>query len=376
MKLNNFQNYILPLFLLISVWMNVSAQAPQTMSYQAVVRDNNSQLLQNTPVGMRVSILKGSTGGAVVYTETQTPSTNTNGLITIEIGGKPGFDTIDWGSDSYFVKIEIDISGGTNYTIISTSQLLSVPYALYARRAGNTAQLQAQLEDIAVESGARVRDIDGNLYKVVTIGSQVWMAENLRTTRFNNGVPVTLITDEETWSKATSPAYCWYNNDSTTYAGVYGALYNFRINVWGSGYNVCPAGWHIPSQQEYGEMISYLHDAGFGYDDNTLLVLGTKMKLAKSLASTGNWQKSTVEGAPGNTDFPYKRNITGFSLQPGGYRAGGFHDLGQKAYLWTSSFVGTSSGPAYNYSISFDYAVMGLYSSDKIAGFSIRCVKD
>jgi uncharacterized protein (TIGR02145 family) len=364
--------------LLPFVTTHVLAQTPQKMSYQAVVRDNNNELLQNQPVGMRFSILKGSTEGAVVYTETQTPATNINGLITIEIGGQPGFSEIDWGSDSYFAKIEIDPVGETNYTIASTSQLLSVPYALYAQKAGNTTQLQVRMDALAVESGARVKDIDGNFYKVVTIGSQVWMAENLRVTRFNNGAPITLVISDATWSNTTLPAYCWYNNDSTTYAGIYGALYNFHVNVTSTfRHNVCPAGWHIPSQEEYNTMLYYLYSTGFSYDDDTQFILGTKIKVAKSLASTGNWKASTIEGTPGNTDFPYKQNVTGFALQPAGYRLNGFHESGQGAYLWTSSSVGLSSHPnAFNGSISYNSPNADIYNSNKRAGFSIRCVRD
>ena len=122
----------------------VFAQTPQKMSYQAVVRKTNGDLVKSSSIGMRVSILRGSTTGAVVYQEIYNPNpqTNVNGLVSIEIGsgavlsGK--FDTINWGSNSYFIKIETDPVGGSSYTITSTSQLLSVPYALYAAKSGNS----------------------------------------------------------------------------------------------------------------------------------------------------------------------------------------------------------------------------------------------
>lgn len=113
------------------------AQAPQRMSYQAVIRNNLDALVTNHAVGMRISILKDATP---VYVETQTPTTNTNGLVSIEIGGgnivSGTFANIDWSAGTYFIKTETDPSGSTNYTIIGTSQLLSVPYALFAKRAG------------------------------------------------------------------------------------------------------------------------------------------------------------------------------------------------------------------------------------------------
>ena len=114
---------------------SVFAQTPEKMSYQAVIRNSSDALVTNTQVGMQISILQGSASGTVVYTETQTPTTNVNGLVSMEIGSGAGFSTIDWANDIYFIKTETDPTGGTNYTIIGTSQLLSVPYALHAKTA-------------------------------------------------------------------------------------------------------------------------------------------------------------------------------------------------------------------------------------------------
>jgi len=116
---------------------SVIAQSPQKMSYQAVVRDANGKLVTSHAVGIKVSILQGSVSGSSVYSETQTTTTNANGLISIEIGGGTGFNAIDWANGSYFIKTETDPTGGASYTISGTSQLLSVPYALYAKTAGN-----------------------------------------------------------------------------------------------------------------------------------------------------------------------------------------------------------------------------------------------
>jgi hypothetical protein len=119
---------------------SVFAQAPQKMSYQAVIRDNSNALVTSQIVGMQISILQGSANGTAVYSETQIPTTNTNGLVSIEIGGGTvvlgSFSTIDWANGPYFIKTETDPAGGTTYTITGTSQLLSVPYALYAANAG------------------------------------------------------------------------------------------------------------------------------------------------------------------------------------------------------------------------------------------------
>ena len=116
--------------------ITIQAQAPQKMSYQAVIRNASGNLVASTPVGVKISILQGSVAGTPVYVETHNLSTNGNGLLTMEIGGGNAqtgiFSTIDWSNGPYFVKNETDPNGGSNYTISGTSQLLSVPYALYA----------------------------------------------------------------------------------------------------------------------------------------------------------------------------------------------------------------------------------------------------
>ncbi len=121
------------------------AQSPEKMSYQAVIRNSSDALITNTGIAMQISILQGSASGTAVYTETQTPTTNSNGLVSIELGGgtvvSGNFSTINWANGPYFVKIETDpdgATGGISYTITGTSQLLSVPYALYAKTAGST----------------------------------------------------------------------------------------------------------------------------------------------------------------------------------------------------------------------------------------------
>lgn len=128
--------YIFFLFLFCS---GLYAQTPQKMSYQSVIRNNSGVLVTNINVGIKISILQGNISGTVVYSETHLVLTNTNGLASLEIGGgnvvSGNFATVNWSNGPYFVKTEIDTTGGTNYTISGTSQLLSVPYALLSEKA-------------------------------------------------------------------------------------------------------------------------------------------------------------------------------------------------------------------------------------------------
>ena len=121
------------------------AQTPQKMNYQAVIRNGSNGLLTLTPVGMQISILQGSTTGTAVYVETQTPITNANGLVSLEIGsgtiGTGTFEGIDWAAGPYFIKTETDPTGGTDYSITGTSELLSVPYALHTETAATATKL-------------------------------------------------------------------------------------------------------------------------------------------------------------------------------------------------------------------------------------------
>jgi hypothetical protein len=132
---------ILSILTAVILTASVFAHPPEKMSYQSVIRNSSNQLITSHTIGMKISILQGSATGAAVYVETQTPSSNANGLVNIEIGGGTivtgTFSGIDWSAGSYFIKTETDPTGGTNYTITGTSQLLSVPYALYSKSTAN-----------------------------------------------------------------------------------------------------------------------------------------------------------------------------------------------------------------------------------------------
>jgi len=162
--------------LLAAVILTASAfaQAPEKMSYQAVVRDAGNALVTDQAVGMQIIILQGFTSGTAVYVETQTPNTNINGLVSIEIGSgtvvSGAFNTIDWSDGPYFIKTETDPTGGTNYTITGSSELMSVPYAIHANTADSIVggDTDTQLDSVGVTNlgfvaGAHTVDTDTQL---------------------------------------------------------------------------------------------------------------------------------------------------------------------------------------------------------------------
>jgi hypothetical protein len=127
------------LLLFVLATVSILAQAPEKMSYQAVLRDASNVLLMNQEVGMQIRILQSTITGTAVYIERQTATTNINGLVSIAIGSgtsSDDFSAIDWSAGPYFIKTAIDPSGGSSYSITGTSQLMSVPFAMYAKTSG------------------------------------------------------------------------------------------------------------------------------------------------------------------------------------------------------------------------------------------------
>ena len=146
--------------------------------------------------------------------------------------------------------------------------------------------LEAQvtlMNSILLDAGysGTVKDIDGNIYKTLKIGNQIWMTENLRTQNYNDGTPIPLVIDSmipDGWAGLTAPGYCWYANDSAMYASPHGALYNYYVVADTNSHNVCPVGWHVPSDIEWTSLTDYLTNNGFGHG-------GNGSDIAKSMAS-------------------------------------------------------------------------------------------
>jgi len=168
-------------------------------------------------------------------------------------------------------------------------------------------------------SAASVTDADGNIYSTVSIGKQVWMKENLKTTKYNDGTPIPNITDYTAWEALSTPSYCWYNNDAASYKAYYGALYNwYAVNTG----KLCPTGWHVPIDIEWTILTTYLGGNG---------VAGGKLK-----------ETSTIYWWSPNTGAT---NETGFTALPGGERNydGSYLDVGSYGRWWSSTAIRTST---------------------------------
>lgn len=194
-----------------------------------------------------------------------------------------------------------------------------------------------------------VTDIDGNIYKTVKIGNQWWMAENLKTTRCNDGTSIPFVTDNTAWSNLTTPGYCWYSNDQVTYGNIYGALYNWYTVQTG---NLCPDGWHVPADAEWTNLTEYL-----GGDS----IAGGKIK-----------ETGITHWANPNTGAT---NETGFSALPGGSRSDyGFGFINTNVLWWSATEYDTNLA-WYRFMYHYTTSVYKYYRSKKL-GFSVRCIKD
>ncbi len=578
--------------------LGLLAQVPQTISYQAVIRDADNNILANQPVGMQISIVHGSAIGSVVYSETHTLTTNENGLLEVEIGAGAGFATIDWANGPYFIKTYTDPSGGSNYSLTTTSQFITVPYAAHARRAeiisgeipeadplftaafdidnaqtGDLIQFDGEkwikvpsdfsepnhahpgatetengfitAEDkikldrlqnsdgsetivvsgteiivtgegtadmpyiigftdgiplgemrywdgsewIAIPPGetdmvlticngvpvwgpcsgkavvnvlgvtnitkttasvnanvvndggsevtergicystnsnpttadnkipagtgigtfsanltgllpqtfyyvrgyainsqgtsysdqigfttegvdfSSVSDADNNVYRTVTIGSQQWMAENLKTTKYTDGTDILNLTGIDDWNYTFEGAYVLYNNDYDI-GNIYGAMYNWYALDRG----ICPVGWRPPTEADWTELTNYIiNNYSFGG-----MSVGKALKSCRQVNSPlGGGCSTSAHPRWDSHDTSFGTDNFGFSALPGGNRAGdGIHysGLGYWSFWWSH----TASGPDHATARTL-YRESNVFPSSnhhKRHGFYVRCLKE
>lgn len=221
-----------------------------------------------------------------------------------------------------------------------------------------------------IQAKDTLTDADGNVYTAVTIGNQVWTVENLRTTKYNDGAPIPLVTDRSEWvacGDSSRPACCWYENDNSN-KEKYGVLYNwYAVN---SG-KLAPKGWHVPSDSEWTELEKYLIKNGYNWDKTK-----EGQKIAKSMAAKTDWASNDDSGTIGN-DLS-KNNRSGFSALPGGFRLdrGYFYDIGCHGYWWTTTEYNASfvwRRALYNDKINL---IRNHGTLQKGSGFSVRLMRD
>ena len=205
-----------------------------------------------------------------------------------------------------------------------------------------------------------VTDIDGNEYKTVKLGNQVWMAENLRTTRYADGTTIPLGTS-------------YYPDNDSANVTDYGYLYNWAAVMKGASSSeanpsgvqgICPDGWHVPSDAEWTELTYYVK--------SQYVCGGDEDNIAKALASEVGWNNDTANCAVGNN--PSANNATGFSARPAGYYLGNYYTFGSIANFWSATQY--NSNLACSRYLDYDIANANRDLNNKNNGYSVRCIRD
>jgi uncharacterized protein (TIGR02145 family) len=247
------------------------------------------------------------------------------------------------------------------YTILSITLLTACK---------KESSVQDNKNTISTSTENTIKDIEGNTYKTVKIGTQTWMAENLKVSKYNNGISLPNITDSAAWSKKTIGAYCNYDND--TFIGeIYGKLYNWYTIA---SNNICPTGWHVPSQKDWQKLI---HNLG---GDSTIASFTTNWQNAmdtivyNKLRETGSTHWFSEYFQYYNKDAT---NTSGFTALPAGYKIDSYEGLNYATIWWSSTIENGQINPPIidieEKRLFFDSEPINSY---KNAGFSIRCIKD
>ena len=302
------------------------------------------------------------TGAALTTTEATaiTPSSATaGGNVTDAGGGTVSARGVCWGTAEHPTIIADSKTTNGTGTGSFTSSLTGLAngtvyyYRAYATNSSGTTYGQEY------HFITPVADIEGNVYQTVKIGTQVWMAENLKTTKYNDDAAIPIVTENADWIALTTDAYCWAQNNETTYKPLYGALYNWYAVETGK---LCPTGWHMPTDAEFITMEVSL---GMTQVDAS----GTEFRgtdQGKQMKSTTGW----AEGENGT-------NTSGFTALPAGYRAYGTgisEGLGLITYWWTATM--TDQDIAVYRRLDGDSDQVYRLGTYKRAGKSVRCVKD
>ena len=306
-------------------------------------------------------------GEDIQFTTLLLPSATTGAASSVTSASATLEGTVNANNSSTTVTFEYGLTTGYGLTVTatqspltgSTSTPVSAPttglspsttyhFRVKAASAGGTVYGNDATFDTPA-SPVTVSDFEGNIYNTVIIGTQEWMAENLKATKFNDGSAIPLVTDNTAWSNLTTPGYSWYNNDMASYRDIYGTLYNwFTVNTG----KLCPTGWHVPTDPDWTTLTTYL---------GGISVAGGKLKEA----GTTHWA-SPNEGAT---------NETGFTALPGGnrYFNGAFEYVGSIGDWWSASGIDPTN--ALSRGMYHHISSVSIDNHDNRIGFSIRCIK-
>jgi len=256
--------------------------------------------------------------------------------------------TTETGTTGVFTSAMTNLTAGTKYYVRAyATNTLGTSYG-------------SEVSFTTLDAPVDITDIDGNVYHSVTIGTQTWMVENLKTTKYRDGESITNPTAVADWAAAGFGAWCDYENTPAN-GTKYGHLYNwYAVN---DNRNIAPVGWHVPTDAEWTTLINYVSAN-----------LGTSLSVAKALAATTDWTTDSGSGTIGNNLA--LNNATSFSALPGGYRDGdgSFSSLGIYGNWWSSTEYSTS----YAWCRTMNYGYSDVYRGygNKASGFSVRCVRD
>jgi uncharacterized protein (TIGR02145 family) len=376
---------------------------PQKVNYQAVALTAGGQTVKNQAIKLRLSIVDSSATGTVLYTETHQPTTDGAGQFSVFLGGGTAtlgtFSNIAWsnGKDK-FLKAEADVTGGTNYVLMGTSQIVSVPYALAAGSLVDSSKVTAQdgtqwslivgpngpsWQQISGPGGLNMNypcpgmptvSYGGQTYNTVQIGTQCWFKENL-----NVGTMVPSIIGDQT-NNGLFEKYCYADdlNNCNIYGGIYqwAELVNYKngaslysdltIPLNGNVQGICPIGWHIPSDAEWCILSQFLDPIV-----NCSLIYSWSGNNGGLKSSSNLWLQPN-QGAT---------NSSGFSAEPGGYRGHTgvftpitFNRMGVFSGFWTCTELPTTTA-IMRY---FEYWGPSINRNNypKWFGLSARCIKD
>jgi uncharacterized protein (TIGR02145 family) len=261
---------------------------------------------------------------------------------------------------------------------VGINQDLKIDFTPTDETTYRSASKTVKINVIVTASSGTVTDIDGNIYKTLTYGTQTWMVENLKTTKYNDGDSIIPnITDPFDWANLKTPAYCWYDNNISN-KDIYGALYNwYAVNTG----KLAPTGWHVSTDDEWTILLDYLIANGYNYDGTITGDRYSNNKIAKALASAIGWPSidygdTTFNGAISNTDYPGYCNATGFTALPGGSRDnnGTFANVPYFFFCWSATEFDALYARELEMGCGYDGILGSSYFKEQ--GLSVRCVRD